>query len=60
IDVFSLDITKYKLQRFAILISQEKLPLKAVCLLRKYVDRRFSFGFMVAPVALKGLAFDSE
>jgi hypothetical protein len=40
---FFLEIRKYKLQRLTILISQEKLPLNAVCLLRKYVDRRFFY-----------------
>lgn len=33
---------KYKLQGCYFLILQEKLHLNAVCLLRQYVDRRFS------------------
>ncbi len=40
---FFEEIRKYKHPRLSILISQEKLPLNAVCLLRKYVDRRFFY-----------------
>jgi len=41
--LFFNNIRKYKLQSHGILILQEKLQLKAVCLLGKYVDRRFSY-----------------
>jgi hypothetical protein len=40
---FFEEIRKYEHPRLSILISQEKLQLNAVCLLRKYVDRRFFY-----------------
>lgn len=39
---FFEDTRKYKHPRLKILISQGKLPLNAVCLQIKYVERRFS------------------
>ncbi len=48
---FFLEIRKYKLSevpRLNILISQKKLPLNAVCFLRMYADKTFSFSLSEA------------